>query len=140
MDTWQAAVLVVVSLVAGATLPILVQLAAFIRSAQKALERTGARADRALDAVAATAERIDRATAGLDEERVRALMDSVDSLARTVNHIRDSARVASAVGAAVAPAVVAGVKAWRTARVEEGEDAQHRDGAAGVERKGGHDE
>jgi ABC-type transporter Mla subunit MlaD len=136
MESWQTAVVVVVALVAGTLLPVLVQLSMTLRSSRAALERTSARLDRALDAVAATAERIDRATAGLDERRIRALMESFDALARTVNQVRDSVRVASAVGAAVGPAVGAAVRAWRAGRPEEGDGEEHRDEAAGPEGAG----
>jgi hypothetical protein len=107
MESWQTAVVVVVSLVAGALLPVLVQLSLTLRSARVALERTSARLDRTLDALAATAERIDKAT-----------------------------RVASAVGAAVGPAVGAAVRAWRAGHPEEGDGGEHRAEAAGPEGAG----
>lgn len=132
METWQTAVVVVVALVAGAMLPVLAQLSMMLRSSRAALERTSARLDRALDAVTATAERLDRATVGLDERRIRALMEAFDSLARTVSQVRDSVRVASAVGAAVGPAVGAAVRAWRAGR-PEGDGAERGDDAAGSE-------
>lgn len=136
MESWQTAVVVVVALVAGTLLPVLVQLSMTLRSARAALERTSARLDRALDAVAATAERFDKATAGLDERRIHALMESFDSLGRTVNRLRDSVRVASAVGAAVGPVVGAAVRAWRTARPEDDDGAEQRHEAAGPEGAG----
>ena len=100
MEGWQTAIVVVVALVAGALIPVLVQLSMTLRSARATLDRTGARLDRTLDALAATAERIDRAT-----------------------------RMASAVGAAVGPAVGAAVRAWRASRPEDGDGAGRRDDA-----------
>lgn len=129
MNGWHVAVLTVVSLVAGAAIPLLVQLSLAVRSAREALARTTTRAERALDAVAATAERLDRATAGIDERRVRALMESFDALARTINQLRESARVATALGATVGPAVGAAVRAWRAGHAEDSDDVQHRGGA-----------
>lgn len=128
MESWQTAVVVVVSVLTGAVLPVLVQLSITLRSSRAALERASVRLDRALDAVAATAERLDKATAGLDERRIRAAMESLESLARTVNQVRESVRVASAVGAAVGPAVGAAVRAWRAGRPEDG-DGHHEDAA-----------
>lgn len=136
MESWQIAVVVVVSLLAGATLPVLAQLSMTLRASRAAIERTSTRVNRALDAVAATAERIDRATTGLDERRIRALMESIDSLSRTVNQVRDSVRVASAVGAAVGPAVGAAVRAWRAGRPEEGNGSERPGMAAGTEGEG----
>jgi len=130
MESWQTAVVALVALVAGACIPLLVQLSMTLRAARAALERTGARLDRVLDSAAVTAERLDRVTAGLDERRIRALLEALDALARTVNQLRDSVRVASAVGAAVGPAVGAAVRAWRAGRPEEGGAGGERDGAA----------
>ncbi len=136
MESWQTAIVVVASLIAGAALPVLVQLSMALRSTRATLERTASRADRALDAAAATAERFDRLTAALDERRVRALMESLESLVRTVNQLRESARVATAVGAAVGPAVGAAVRAWRAGRPEDGDGAQHGEDRAGIDTKG----
>jgi len=136
MESWQTAVIVVVTFMAGATLPVLLQLSMALRSARRALEQTTSRAGRALDAVTATAERLDRATASVDERRVRAFMESLDSLMRTVNQLRQSARVATAVGAALGPAVGAAVRAWRAGRPDDGDDTDHRDGDTGVDGEG----
>jgi ABC-type transporter Mla subunit MlaD len=129
MEPWQTGVLVVVSLVAGAILPALVQLTLTLRSSRAALERASVRLDRTLDAAAATAERLDKATAGIDERRIAALMESVESLARTVNQAREAVRVASAVSAAVGPAVGAAVRAWRAGLAEPGDGTVRRGGA-----------
>ncbi len=137
METWQIVIVVVASLLAGAAIPLLLQLSILVRDARTALERTRSGTDRTLAAVAATAERLEAATAGLDERRVRAFMESFDSLARTVSQLRESTRVASAVGAAVGPAVGAAVRAWRAGRVVDGDGPEHRDGAAGPDGKGG---
>lgn len=104
MESWQTAVVIVVAVLAGALLPVLVQLSLTLRSSRTVLEDTSVRLGRALDAVTATAERLDRITAGLE---------------RTVEQVRESVRVATAVGAAVAPSVGAAVKAWRAGAPEE---------------------
>lgn len=98
MNAWQTAVMIVVAVLAGALLPVLVQLALTLRTSRTVLEDTSVKLGRALDAVTATAERLDRITAGLE---------------RTVAQVHESVRIASAVGAAVAPSVGAAVKAWR---------------------------
>ena len=136
METWQTVVVVVASLLAGAAIPLLLQLSILVRDARTALERTRSGADRTLAAVAASAERLEAATAGLDERRVRAFMESFDSLARTVSQLRESTRVATAVGAAVGPAVGAAVRAWRAGRLVDGDAPERRDGAAGPDGEG----
>ncbi len=137
MESWQTAVVIVGSLVAGAALPVLVQLSSTLRRARAALQRTASRADRALEAVAATAERLDRATAGLDERRVRALMESIDALVLTVNQLRERAHVAGTVAAAVGPAVGAAVRAWRAGRPVQVGEARQREGTAGGDAEDG---
>lgn len=110
MESWQTAVVVVVAIVAGALLPVLVQLTLTLRSSRSVLESTSVRLGRALDAVSTTAERLDRIAAGLE---------------RTVEQVRESVRIASAVGAAVAPSVGAAVKAWRAGALDEREPLDH---------------
>lgn len=115
MENWQTAVVIVVAIVAGALLPVLVQLSLTLRSSRTVLEETSVRLGRTLDAVTATAGRLDRIAAGLE---------------RTVDQVRDSVRVASAVGAAVAPSVGAAVKAWRAGAPGEREALAHAAGPA----------
>lgn len=103
MNAWQTAVMIVVAVLAGALLPVLVQLSLTLKASRTVLEDTSLKLGRALDAVTTTAERLDRITAGLE---------------RTVAQVRDSVRIASAVGAAVAPTVGAAVKAWRAGEAE----------------------
>jgi len=113
MESWQTAVVVVISLLGGAVLLALLQLSIALRGTRVALTRTALRARRAIDGIANVAERLDRVTAGLDEARIRTALESVDAVLRTVSQLRESTRVAAAVGAAVAPAIGAAVKAWR---------------------------
>jgi ABC-type transporter Mla subunit MlaD len=113
MESWQTAVVVLVAVLAGALLPALVQLSLTLKTSRTVLEETSEKLGRTLDAVTATAERLDRITAGLE---------------RTVDQVRESVRIASAVGAAVAPTVGAAVKAWR-AGAEPAPAAAPGDGA-----------
>ena len=136
MESYQTAVVVVISLLAGAAMLVLMQLSIALRGTRAALERTALRAHRAIDAIATTAERLDRVTGGLDEARVRTLMESFDSVLRTVSQLRESTRVAAAVGAAAAPAIGAAVKAWRAGSAEGGAVAQHRDADAELNGRG----
>ena len=111
VEAWQAVALAVGALLVGALLPAVIQLTLALR----ALRTTVVRADRALVAIAATSERLDRITEG---GRVESFLDALDSLSCTVTRLQDTARVATAVGAAVGPAVGAAVRAWRVSREE----------------------
>jgi hypothetical protein len=104
MENWQTAVVVLVAVLAGALIPTLVQLSLTLRTSRSVLEDTSVRLGRALDAVTSTAERLDRIAAGLE---------------RTVEQVRESVRIATAVGAALAPSVGAAVKAWRAGAPED---------------------
>jgi hypothetical protein len=110
MDAWQAAVLAVVALLVGALLPAVIHLTQALR-ALRALEGP---TRRALVAITATAERLDRLTAKLEEGgRVEHFLETIDALSRAATLLQETARVAMAVGAAVGPAVGAAVRAWR---------------------------
>jgi hypothetical protein len=113
VDAWQAVVLAVVALLVGALLPAVVQLTLTLKALRAAAERT----EGALVSITATAERIDRITARLEEGgRVDNLLGAVDSFSRTVTRLQETARVVSAVGAAVGPAMGAAMRAWRESR------------------------
>lgn len=122
MDEWRVVEIVLVSIVAGALLPAILQLRATLRTVQQRLVGTADRVDRALERIGTALDRLDRATEPLDDgRRVREVMDAVESLAATVNQLRRSAQVATAVGAAVAPAVAAAVRAMRAPAAPEAE-------------------
>jgi len=134
MDAWQAVTLAVVALLAGALLPVLVQLALALR----ALRATAARADAALTAITSTAQRVDRMAATLEQgDRLDRLLAGVDTLSRAAAHLVDGVRFASAVGAAVGPAAMAAVRSWndsRPAGAQQGANGatptQEREGAS----------
>jgi hypothetical protein len=117
MEPWRVVEIVLLSVTAGALLPAILQLRATLRTAQSRLDRTADRLDRTLDEVGVAAGRLNRATEALDDgRRVRELMDAIESLSRTVNQLRRSAQVATAIGAAVAPTIEAAVRAMRSPR------------------------
>lgn len=113
MDPWQATLLVVVALLAGALLPVAVQLTLTL----PAVRAAAVRADRSLAAVSAAAEKVNGLLGRLEAGgRIDSLVEGIDSLSRTVTRLQESLRIASAVGAAVGPAVGAAVRAWRAPR------------------------
>ncbi len=125
MENWQTAVLVLGAVVAGALLPVLVQLSLTLRSSRAVLEETSVRLGRTLDAVTSTAGRLDRIAAGLES---------------TVDRVRESVRIASAVGAAVAPSVGAAVNAWRAGAPDDRAAPTLGGGAADVQGGNGKEE
>lgn len=115
METWRIVEVVLVSVLVGAMLPVALQAWATLRMVRLRLEKSADRLDHALEGVSVTVARLNRITEPLDDgKRIRELIESVDRLAKTVDHIRERAQLVGAIGAAVAPAVVAAIRAIRT--------------------------
>ncbi|HUL59321.1 MAG TPA: hypothetical protein VLU43_08615 [Anaeromyxobacteraceae bacterium] len=116
-EIWGTAVLILAAVGVGAAIPALVQLRATLRAMEKTLQRSGARLDEALGATTAAAGKIDALVARLEEGgRIEQLVDGVAAVTRMVSQLRDTLRVASAVGAALGPAVAAAIHAFREDR------------------------
>jgi hypothetical protein len=132
VEAWQAVLVVVAGVLAGALVPASVVLVLALLEIRAAT----ARAERVLVTMAATAERIDRLGARLEKGgSLERLVGGLESVARLVMRLEDGARVATAVGAAVGPAVGAAVRAWRSPPTEEGPSGTGRDGS-GSDRMG----
>lgn len=114
MDSWRIALVVLVAVLVGSLIPVLFQLRTTLRQVERRLRTTGRRVDRTLDEAHAAAERINHLIAGLDggERQLATLLTSVGQLAQTLDRVRSTVNIASAVGAAVAPAVVAMVRSF----------------------------
>ena len=135
-ESWNVALLVLAAVLAGAAIPALVQVRATLREAEKAMQRSGARLDEALRAAATAAGKVNALAVRLEEGgRMEQLVDGLAAAGRMVTQLRDTVRVASAVGAAVAPAVAAAVRALRDDRDDgdEGEAAPTPLRSAGAE-------
>jgi hypothetical protein len=94
MDSWHIAAFVLLSVLVGALLPVLYQLRATLRSAQRFFEATGPRLDGAAAEVTAAAARVDRVGAMLEK-------------------LASSVGLAATIGAAFGPALAAGLRALR---------------------------
>ncbi len=117
MESWSAALVVLAAVLVGAAIPVVVQLRATLRTMDKTLQRSGARLDEALRATTVAAGRIDALVVRLEEGgRIEQLVDGVTAVTGMVNQLRDTVRIASALGAAVGPAVAAAVHAFREDR------------------------
>lgn len=117
MESWGIALVVLSAVLVGAAIPVLVQFRATLRAMEKTLQRSGARFDEALGATVGTAQRIDAFLVRLEGGgRIERLVDDVAAVSRMVSQLRDTVRVASAVGAALGPAAAAAVHAFREDR------------------------
>jgi len=117
MEAYQAVLVAVAALLVGVLIPVLFQLVLTLRAVRAVVEQAGP----ALASITATAERLERLTARLEEGgRVDRALEAVDSLSTTVGKLQETARMASAIGAAVIPAVAAAVKAWRAPDADDG--------------------
>jgi hypothetical protein len=119
MEAYQAVILAVVALLVGALLPVVFQLTATLRAVRAVATQAGP----AIASITATAERLERLTARLEEGgRINRALEAVDTLSRIVAKLQDTAHVASTVAATVIPAAAAAVQAWRTWHEEGGAD------------------
>lgn len=112
MANWQVVLVVLAAVVVGSSIPVLFQLRATLRQMALRMGTTGTRLDKTLDEALATAERINRLVGGLDggEKQLARLLVSMEQLAQVLDKVKSTVNVASAVGAAVAPAVAALVR------------------------------
>ncbi len=128
-ESWGIALVVLVALLVGAAIPVLIQLRATLRAVEKTVQRSGAKLDEALAATSSAATRVDALVARLEEGgRIEQLVDGVAATTRMVTQLRETVRVASALGAAVGPAVAAAVHAFREDREAAPAAPLHGDG------------
>jgi uncharacterized protein YoxC len=132
MENWHIVLVVLVAVLVGSLIPVLLQLRSTLHQVERSLRTTGKRVDQTLDEAHAVAERINRLLGGLDggEKQLAGLLTSARQLAQTLDRVRSTVNVASAVGAAIAPAVVAMVRSFGDERqaqtVERDEDRDSR--------------
>ncbi len=120
MEPWRVVEVVLVSVLVGALLPVALQAWLTLRTVRLRLAKSADAIDHALEGVSVTVARVNRVTEPLDDgKRVRELLDAADRLAKTIDQFRERAQLAGAIGSAVAPAVVAAIRAIRTPAPEE---------------------
>ncbi|HEX4825169.1 MAG TPA: DUF948 domain-containing protein [Candidatus Polarisedimenticolaceae bacterium] len=95
------------AVVVAAVVPALIQLRRTLMTAERTLESTGKRVDETLVQLAATLERVNRASAELEKgvHRVSGLLESLGTAGDALMNIRASIGRVAAVGAVVAEAV-----------------------------------
>jgi len=135
MDGFQTALLVLAAVLVGALLPLVVQLYSILHTLRQVLEKGARDIEEGTKTVHTVADRIDRLTSGLEKDgKLDALVSGLTGVSETVVQLRDTLKIASAVGAAVVPAVGAAVRAWRSHPAPEGSGDEDR---AGAGRSGG---
>ena len=114
METGQVILLILLGLVVAFLIPALVQLRRTLRSAEFFLESTRPRLERTLEDLQASAARFNEVSAAVEHTMTRirpAVSGAADDLTRSINRFRGSLGIVSAVGAALGPALAAGLKA-----------------------------
>jgi uncharacterized protein YoxC len=133
MGTWQIISMALAAILVGGLVLVLVQLRTTLRQVDRRLKSTGRRVDRTLDETKAAVERINRLLGGLDgrEQDLGSLFTSMGRLAQTLDRVRGTITIASAVGAAVTPAMIALVRSLaeqRAVSAERRDDSQDTKG------------
>ena len=101
------------ALLVGAALPVLYQLYQTLKRARAFLDTAGPQVERTLDQVGQAAHRLDRIGSSFEGpvETLRPLLVTASRVGLSIARSGEWLRTASSVGGAVAPAVIAGVRA-----------------------------
>lgn len=117
MEGWQIALVVLVAVLVGALLPLIVQLYGTLRMLRAVVEKSAKDVEGGVQSIHRTAERIDRLSAALEKDgKMAVIVDGATSAAQMINQLHGTMQVVGPVAAAVVPAVVAAVRAWKGAK------------------------
>jgi phosphopantothenate synthetase len=120
MEAWQVAMLVLVAVLAGALLPLVVQAYGTLHTLRTISEKSAKDVEAAVASFHRISDRVDRLTAALEKDgKIDEIVDGVASAAHLVNQLRGTMQVAGTVSAAVVPAAMAAVRAWKGAMHED---------------------
>ena len=109
MEGWQVALVVLAAVLVGALLPLIAQLYGTLHTLRGTVV-----------AIHRTTERVDRLGSALEKDgKLTEIVDGAASVAQMLNQVRGTMQIAGTVSAAVVPAVVAAVKAWKVAMDED---------------------
>ena len=139
MAAWQIVAVVLLAVLVGALVPVLFQLRRTLQSAENVLNTTGPKLDRTLDEVGEAAARVNRLGKSLekDAEGLGVFADAAAGLGRSMKQAQESLRLMTAVGAAVGPAIAAGLRAlFAPAGGREGQASRAEDAGAASEGPG----
>jgi hypothetical protein len=120
MEGWQIALVVLVAVLVGALIPLIVQLYGTLHTLRTLVEKSAKDVEAGVQSIHRTADRIDRLGAALEKDgKMTTIVEGVASAAQMVNQLRGTMQVAGPIAAAVVPAVMAGVRAWKGAMHED---------------------
>jgi len=120
MEGWQVALVVLAAVLVGALLPLIAQLYGTLHTLRAVVEKNAKDVEAAVVAIHHTAERVDRLGSALEKDgKLTEIVDGAANVAQMLNQVRGTMQVAGTVSAAVVPAVVAAVKAWKEAMDED---------------------
>jgi uncharacterized protein YoxC len=125
-------VLLLLAVLVGAVIPVLYQTVQTLRSARQFLDLTGKRLDEALREFTEATARINRIAGTVETEaaRLRPAIEAAASIGKTVERVRDSVKTASVAVSALAPAFLAGMRAFM-ARDDAGDGGESAAAGAG---------
>ena len=116
MEGWQIALVVLVAVLVGALIPLVVQLYGTLQTLRKVAEKSAKDVEAALAGIHRTADRLDRLGAALEKDgKMESIIEGATSAAQMVNQLRSTMQIAGPVAAAVVPAAMAAVRAWKGA-------------------------
>jgi hypothetical protein len=120
MEGWQIALVVLVAVLVGALLPLLVQLYGTLHTMRTVVEKSARDVEAALVGIHRTADRLDRLGAALEKDgKMAEIVEGAASAAQLMKQLHGTLQVAGPVAAAVVPAVMAAVRAWKGAMHED---------------------
>ncbi len=120
MQGWQIALVVLVAVLVGAVLPLIVQLYGTLHALRAVVEKSAKDVEAGVQSIHRTADRLDRLGAALEKDgKMATIVEGATSAAQMVNQLRGTMQVAGPIAAAVVPAVMAGVRAWKGAMAED---------------------
>jgi ABC-type transporter Mla subunit MlaD len=137
---WTIVGVVLLGVLVGAATPVLFQLYSTLRATRKLLERLGPKMNDALDELHQAGQRFSGLAGALEQntKRAQALFDAVGDIGESVSRLRDSLKTASAVGAALGPAIAAAIGALQSGNknVHDGGDSVDQDEGSSVKPDG----
>jgi hypothetical protein len=108
------AAIALLALLVGAALPVLYQLYQTLKRSRALLDTVGPHLERTLDQVGQAADRLDRIGSSLEApaQTLGPLLEAATRVGLSIRSTGGWLRTASSVGSAIAPAVLAGVRAF----------------------------
>jgi uncharacterized protein YoxC len=124
---------VLVAILVGAILPVLYQAVQTLKSVRAFVDNTGPRINEAMTEVTRAATRLNAIASALEEEgrRFKPVVETAAGIGQMVSSLGESVRSAGSVFGAVAPALIAALRAF-FGRADDDEDDEAADAPTGA--------